>query len=120
MSTDLVELLPFRKVPTIVSILCQFHGAWVVGSAAWEDTPTGEKDFDVIVPPSQWRSAATLIPKDAKPNTFGGWKFSQDGRWIDVWPDNISMMLNHPMTKKVWNPALGIRFVKEEAPKGQS
>ena len=68
-------------------------GGWVVGSAAqWlvgakHDTP---KDFDVIVPFGCWFDASKMIPLGSVSNTFGGWKFSIEGRSYDVWPQELS------------------------------
>lgn len=91
-------------------MLCANYDAWVVGSAA---NPAIEdpRDYDVIVPPSRWPMIAGLVPRDATPNTFGGFKFTSDGCEIDMWCGDMAWMMNQqPRTEWVWNPHLGIRF----------
>jgi len=59
-----------------------------------------------------------LIPKDAKPNTFGGWKFNvmMDGYQItiDVWPGDLGWLMCTTCPR--W-PGISLRcpFVKVEA-----
>jgi hypothetical protein len=81
------------------------HGAYIVGSFAkklcGEDVDTN--DYDVLVPLEKWQTIALLIPQDAKPNKFGGWRFKTDHHGeeveIDVWPDTLDNYLSHCKTR---------------------
>lgn len=108
-----------RQVPQIVAQLTHGFEAWVVGSAARKDTDLSKvRDFDILVPFSQWVGAAMLIPADAKPNTFGGWKFNtvMNGYQIviDVWPGDLGWLMCNDMAKAAWHPRSGARLVKVE------
>lgn len=74
------------------------NGALIVGSYA--KFLCGEKDiepndFDLIVPIEKWQIIALLIPKNAKPNKFGGWRFmvkeynGDEMVEVDVWPGSL-------------------------------
>jgi hypothetical protein len=78
------------------------HGALIVGSyakyLAGEDLETN--DFDLLVPQHKWQTIAMLIPEDAKPNKFGGWRFKVDGdAEVDVWPDSLENYLTQCRSK---------------------
>jgi hypothetical protein len=90
-----------REYPPIVTKLVNFHDGWIVGSAAYRASP---RDIDVLIPFSQWNKASLLIPPDAKPNTFGGWKFMDEGLEIDVWPGELSELLSLGKTDEVYHP----------------
>lgn len=87
---------PHEKVPTTVLNLCyNYKGLIIGGSIGYilgetEDIP---KDIDVIIPHDTWLHACRLIPKDAKVNSFGGFKFVEDGYEVDVWMDNAAEVL---------------------------
>lgn len=84
-----------KKLPTKVAVLCKC-GAYIVGSYADYLIGKGKtfKDYDLIVPPNKWFVVALLIPKNAKLNSFGGWKFKDSvGNSIDVWPMSIEVYL---------------------------
>lgn len=66
--------------------------AWLVGSALTKDNPP---DWDIVVPYNQWYRAAFLIPEDARPNKFGGWRFQVDGTQIDMWPGDVAFNIAH-------------------------
>lgn len=88
-------------LPRIVYLMC-VHGALLVGSVAKK--LMGEKiesnDYDLLVPLEKWQTIALLIPEDAKPNKFGGWRFKDDkGNEIDVWPDTLQNYLQNCKTK---------------------
>lgn len=96
-----------RILPEIVCKLCYAHSAWIVGGAASSDTP---KDFDVAVPIGEWQSAAMLIPRDARPNPFGGWKLVSEGAEVDVWPCELGELMANRMVRELWHPKTGARF----------
>lgn len=100
---------PKILLPRLVCKLSTKFGAWVVGSAA---NPNTEKprDFDVVVPWDQWNLASTLIPPDATPNAFGGWKCKSGNNTIDVWPGDIAVALTHHRSTHAYQPHLGIRL----------
>lgn len=82
-------------LPTTVFHLCR-NGALIVGSYAKCAAGKGTtfNDFDLIVPIDKWRTVSLLIPKDAKINNHGGWKFQDsEGNIIDIWPCSIEQHL---------------------------
>lgn len=102
-----------RQTPPLVSQLTRLHDAWIVGSAAKKETDlSAVRDWDVLVPFTHWQQAAALIPKDAKPNTFGGWKCTSGGAVIDVFPGDLGELMAAPC-KYAWHPKSGTRLTKE-------
>jgi hypothetical protein len=107
-----------KILPGIVTKFVMLHDAWIVGSAAKPGTDfTKCRDIDVLVPYAQWPKAALLIPPDAKPNTFGGWKFTTSpvagiNIEVDVWPDDIGTLMTVNMSAVVWHPRTNIRWFK--------
>ena len=93
-------------LPRKVYQMC-VHGAYLVGSVAKHlagDPNIEAHDYDLLVPLPKWQTIALLIPEDAKPNKFGGWRFSvedQDGEQVevDVWPDALENYLSQCRTK---------------------
>ena len=86
-------------LPRLVYQMC-VHGAFIVGSQAkrlcGESIEAAESDFDLLVPLEKWQTVSMLIPMDAKPNKFGGWRFEDDkGNEIDVWPDTLQNYLTN-------------------------
>jgi len=77
-----------RKLPELVCKLTYVCDAWIIGSAADPDK-TDPRDYDLVVPYNKWKEASSLIPSDARRNTFGGWKCISEGKEVDVWPDDI-------------------------------
>jgi len=100
-----------RTLPKIVVKMTHAHDAWIVGSAANPDNQA-PRDWDIQVPYSQWGAAAMLIPPDAKPNSFGGFKCQCEGVSVDVWPGELGWILQRPMTQWAWHPASGLRITK--------
>lgn len=68
-----------RVLPRIVNQICMLHDAWIVGR-----NMNPVRDYDVIVAFFNWKEVAVLIPIDANPNSFGGWKFTDEGKSVDV------------------------------------
>lgn len=97
--------------PTTVRAWAHSYDAWIVGSAAdWNQlTP---KDVDVMIPRDLWTKAAHLIPKDAVPNSFGGWKFTQEGVSVDVWPDTLDSLATSDFFRMAYHPRTGTRIAK--------
>jgi hypothetical protein len=88
-----------KQLPRVVYQMC-VHGAYIVGSYARALAGTLKRtprDFDLMVPLDKWQVIALMIPATAKPNKFGGWRFSTD--WdkatveVDVWPDTLDSYL---------------------------
>ena len=98
-------------MPALVHKLAYAHEAWVVGPAAAPDCDHATvRDYAVIVPMVHWRGAALLISPDATPSTFGAWKCQSEGREVDVWPGDLSVLLTTYRTKWVWHPRTGVRW----------
>lgn len=98
-------------LPSLVCKLVYAHDAWVVGSGANPISDVKElRDWDVVVPFSKWQEAAMLIPKNSRPNTFGGWKCRDSGCDADVWPDDIGMVLSNRPSEWAWSHKTGIRL----------
>lgn len=88
-------------LPRIVYLMC-VHGALIVGSKAKQlmGEEIESKDYDLLVPLEHWQTIALMIPEDAKPNKFGGWRFRDDKEnEIDVWPDTLQNYLQNCKTK---------------------
>lgn len=88
-------------LPRTVYLMCT-HGGLLVGSIAkkimGDDIKTN--DYDILVPLEKWQTIALMIPEDAKPNKFGGWRFTDDkDNEIDVWPDTVFNYLKNCKTK---------------------
>jgi hypothetical protein len=98
-------------LPKLVGSLTHLHDAWIVGGAANPNNKS-PRDWDVLVPYSSWQAASGLIPSDAKPNRFGGWKCRSNGYDVDVWPGELSWLIQHPKCIWIWQPRIGVRFKK--------
>lgn len=91
-----------RKYPIIVSQLVNCFDGWLVGGSAFE---TGPKDYDVVIDPGNWNKVAQMIPKDAKVNSFGGWKFKDEGGVeVDVWPETLNSLMTNHFVKNLYHP----------------
>jgi hypothetical protein len=91
--------------------------AWLVGSAAAPGADlTLVRDFDLLVPFHHWVVAAMLIPSDAKPNMFGGWKFINQGNVIDVWPGDLNWLLLNKAARYALHIRSGTRIGKIDEP----
>ena len=54
------------------------------------------KDFDLIVTDiDKWNEVSLLIPLEARPNTYRGWKFERNGLTIDIWPETLQHYLRY-------------------------
>jgi hypothetical protein len=100
------------KLPKLVLHLTHAHNGWIVGSGADPNLKEPPRDYDVVIPFSEWQQACMLIPSDAVPNTFGGWKCLSDGFEVDVWPAELSWLMQRPQMKFIWHVASGIRWTK--------
>lgn len=94
---------PNLMLPAIVYQMC-VHGALLAGSLARkiadQDNEGEFNDYDLLVPLEKWQIVALLIPKNSRPNKFGGWRFRlTDGKEVDVWPDTLENYLAKCKTK---------------------
>jgi hypothetical protein len=103
-----------KQLPSFIRIIATNNEVWIVGGAADINASIERlKDIDVLVPFHAWHAIAPHIPKDAKPNSFGGWKFTtEEGVVIDIWPGDIGFLLKSHLTKYVWNPGSNLRYMK--------
>ncbi len=100
-----------KRIPRIVRLICGSYDAWIVGGAS-DPNQSIPKDYDVCVPFRQWKEVALLIPKDARPTLYGGWKFQCDGFLVDVWPQDLGDVLICAKCKWAWQPQHNIRITK--------
>lgn len=104
-----------HELPILVGKLTHFHEAWIVGSAA-DPKNESPRDWDILVPLSKWQDAAGLIPASAISNSFGGFKIlDENGVEIDVWPGELSWIMQRPKSTWAWQPKTGIRLQKISA-----
>lgn len=90
-----------KLLPRTVYQMCVM-GALIAGSKAKQlmDEDIEANDYDLLVPLEHWQKVALLIPQDAKPNKFGGWRFKDDkDNEIDVWVDTVQNYLQNCKTK---------------------
>jgi len=99
------------KYPKLVLDMTHAHDAWIVGSAA-DPNNENPRDYDVIVPHSEWQKACMLIPSNAKPNHFGGWKCISEEIEVDVWPGDLGWIMQRPQLLYVYHLSSGIRWTK--------
>lgn len=97
------------RLPATVYKMVNTIDGWIVGGAATETNP---KDVDVMIPLARWPEAALLIPPDARPNTFGGWKWEEGGVSIDCWPDTLDRLAAMGAFKAALHPKSGTRLVR--------
>ena len=103
-------------MPALVCKLAYAHEAWVVGSAAKPEVDhAAVRDYDILVPMDHWRAAAMLIPADAVPNTFGGWKCQSEGREVDVWPGDLAWLMTNHLARWAWHPRTDTRISSHNA-----
>lgn len=101
------------QFPRAVIELCYGHDAWIVGSGAFVcDEPP--RDYDIMVPLSHWKRAALSIPPTARPNSFGGWKFNSDGIEVDVWPGELSDLMQAAPSQAAFHPKSGVFITKHK------
>jgi hypothetical protein len=100
------------NLPRLVLSLTHNHDAWIIGGAANPDNET-PRDYDIIVPFYEWGPASSLIPPNATPNSFGGWKCISDGIEVDVWPGDLGWIMQRPKCVWTWHPKTGIRIKQQ-------
>jgi len=100
-----------NRLPRLARLICSNSNAWLVGSSA-DPKNNNPKDYDIAVSFSSWPEVALLIPKDAKPTLFGGWKFKSDKKEIDVWPAEIINIFMCSKCEWMWQPMRNIRIQK--------
>lgn len=90
-------------LPRTVYQMC-VHGGLIVGSQAkkmaGDEVDVDGSDWDLLIPYHRWQTIALLIPEDAHPNKFGGWRFNLDkGEEVDIWPGDVATYLRECKTK---------------------
>lgn len=94
----------WKSLPKLSNAICNAGHAWVVGSWGKE----GANDLDIVVPFDHWEAVSAMIPRDAAPNKFGGWRFMDEGVEVDVWPGDPIRMLKR--TGVSTQPCTGTRI----------
>ena len=98
------------KLPKVVMRLTHNFDAWIVGGAA-APIPKEGCDIDVLIPFHRWHEASIITNDiDITINSFGGYRFESEGKSIDMWPGDLSWILQRPKLKYAWHPASGRRF----------
>ena len=86
-------------------------GAWIVGSAADPDVLTSPRDYDVVVPWSEWAACAMQLPhlgEVVRLTRFGGLCIrTREGVLVDVWPADLGAFFLNPPAKYAWHPKNG-------------
>lgn len=100
------------KLPSIVTKIVHFCDCWIVGSAVDSLEP---RDIDIFVPIEFWQQASSYIPKDAKINTMGGFKFIDNDIEVDMWTGNFNDFLLSDRFKVCKNIRTGI-VIRRELP----
>ena len=110
--------MKLSEAPALVRTFCLNHSGWLIGGAAKalinKEAISSIKDWDVMIPFSEWHQACLLIPVTAFSNKFGGWKIVSKGREtkIDVWPDSLDKCVtNYPETGYFLHPLSGKYFI---------
>ena len=99
------------SLPKLVVAITNAGDAWIMGSAArWFAGDDPPNDIDIVVPFEKWQVVAPMIPRDAQPNKFGGWRFTTDGVDVDVFPDNIGRLMSHTGCNDAWHPKSNNRW----------
>ena len=83
-----LDMKVINLMPRLVRIITTQYPTWLVGGSA-DPHQLKPKDYDIVVSHPYWQQVCLLIPKDAKPNLFGGFKFMDDGKEVDVWMGDI-------------------------------
>jgi hypothetical protein len=60
--------------------------------------------WDLVVPFPLWATIAARIPQSATPTRFGGWRFSENGVQIDIFPADILTLMQYPFVGALWHP----------------
>jgi len=106
-------MIKINELPVSIKYMVQHHNAWIVGSAANpKENILKVKDIDVIIPFSEWHKVTGLIPKNARKNDYGGWKYVEEGQTVDVWPDDLNHFMNSAVPEYLWQPRYKIRYKK--------
>ena len=103
-----------RDLPELVAKLCYSCDGFIVGGGAVQDDP---RDYDVVIPFSEWNNAAMLIPETARPNSFGGWECKSEGYQVDVWPAELSKLMTYHKMTALWHPKSRSKYKKIECNK---
>ena len=91
--------------------MVQHFNGWIVGSAANPQKNILQvKDVDVIIPFSEWNKVTGLIPNNAVKNSYGGWKYIEDGITVDVWTDDLNHFMNSSNPEYLWQPRNNFRY----------
>ncbi len=93
-----------KKYPPFVSKVTSYFNAWVVGSGA-DPENDDPRDYDVFVPIESWNSVCCLIPSTAKLNRFGGFKFVDGEKEIDVWTGDFQKLVQSGFFKFAYHPS---------------
>ncbi len=106
-------MITVYDLPRSVKYMVQHYNVWIAGSAADPASNIDKvKDLDIIIPFEEWNQITGLIPKDAKMNSYGGWRYTEDNILIDVWPDNLNNFMSSSFPKHIWQPRYNIRYLK--------
>lgn len=122
-------MIKLKQLPTSVKLFVERCDAFIVGSAA---SPEAEidgtnviSDIDVIIPFHNWSTACIIIQNAIKEqtysqtewprlNVYGGMKFIDGGKTIDVWPSDLNKFMTSRIPEFLWNPKYDLRYFRYE------
>lgn len=86
-----------QKLPPTVFKLCTLYDAFIVGGAVpflLGESDIMPRDIDVVISLDHWINASKLLSGlEAKANTFGGFKFLENGIEVDVFAGNVALIV---------------------------
>ncbi len=126
-------MITLKQLPTSVKLFVERCDAFIVGSAANPNAHLNEpdavatnpytgicvNDIDVVIPFHKWDIACIIIASanDQEQNwptlnVYGGLKFVDDGKTVDVWPSDLNKYLLSSLVEYVWSPKFNLRYVR--------
>lgn len=97
------------KYPELVTKLTTICNGWLIGSSADENNES-PRDYDIFIPIKSWREACSIIPKDSKINSLGGFKCISEGIEVDVWTGEMNDFLASNYFREGYHPLTGVRI----------
>lgn len=116
--------MKLKDLPKSVKLYVQKCGGVIVGGAAKAEVPIEQvADIDVLIPFSQWGTAAAIASMAAtglRQNSYGGLRYierNEDSMCvsIDVWPQELALFMGNGNVKFLWFPQHDYRWARDGA-----